>query len=326
MKKNAAETVENVKGALNTKIKVLLEELRKLLDTTPNKNLIPMADDKINKIIYELQSLVARMPSAVQTIQPVPAKADDSETKKAPAFFRKNLDYGDISTSKKFDIIGRELIEKEATIRGEAVRECPFGLPIPEACANVGEAINRMAPSEENKQIIKANRIVYAYHKTCKQCPYTDKILSEHKKVDCNFGDTAAGQKSVSFRGSPIYPSTFYGVGLDGLYGYPLGYYADNAESRNLFFGLFSLLGFNTTKELIKLADEYDKSGQEEKTEILDNLLKKLQAIKEEYKDTFEKIEKYLVRYRENYAVEKDEPGLLYESSDAWFGPRKINK
>jgi len=97
MNKKAAETVENIKGALNTRIKTALEELRKLLDTTPSKNLSPVANDKINKIIYELQSLVARIPAIAPAptapTTPAPAKADDSDTK-VPAFFRKNLDYG----------------------------------------------------------------------------------------------------------------------------------------------------------------------------------------------------------------------------------------
>lgn len=98
MEKNAAETIENVKGALNTRIKTALEELRKLMDTTPSKNLSPVINDKINKIIYELQSLVAKIPAAPATgttapAAPATARADDADTK-VPAFWRKNLDYG----------------------------------------------------------------------------------------------------------------------------------------------------------------------------------------------------------------------------------------
>lgn len=222
--------------------------------------------------------------------------------------------------------VADETIEKEATIRGEGVRDCPFGLPVPDACNNVGDAINRMAPAEENDKIKKANRLVYAYHKACKNCPYADKILPDYSKVDCSFGDTAAGKKSIPFTGSPLYPQTFHGIGLDGLYGFPLGFYADNNESRNLFFGLFSLLGHATTEELVKLADKYDAGGETEKAEILDTLLKKLQSIKEEYKDTFEKVEKYLKEYRLQYEQDRDDTGLLWELSDAWFGPRQVNR
>jgi len=218
---------------------------------------------------------------------------------------------------------------KKATIRGKNVRACPFGLPIPEACENAGKSIIRMAPIEDEKELEevgKANRLVYAYHKECRNCPYADKILEEHGKVDCDFGDTAAGKRVPAFKGSPLYPQTFHGIGLDGLYGYPLGFYADNNESRNLFFGLFSLLGFSTVEELIKLGDKYDKAGDEEKADILDSLLEKLSRVKAEYADTFDKIEKYLAEYRQKYEDKRADTGLLWELSDAWFGPRQVNR
>ena len=224
------------------------------------------------------------------------------------------------------EVLDEEPIEKEATIRGDSVRMCPFGLPIPDACENVGDAINRMAPIKDKPNLSKANKLIYTYHKTCSQCPYADKILKDFNKVDCDFGDTAAGRPSQPFRGSPLYPNTFVGIGLDGLYGYPLGFYADNNESRNLFFGLFSMLGSATAEEMIKLADKYDSCGEEEKAEILDSLLEKLESIKEEYKDTFEKIEKYLEEYREKYAEERNDTGLLWELADSWFGPRQVNR
>jgi len=222
--------------------------------------------------------------------------------------------------------------KKLAIIRGDEIRGCPFGLPIVDACENAGKSVDRMAPltniEEEGQRdnVAKANRLVYAYHKDGKTCPYADKILKSHNKVDCDFGDTGAGQHSTSFRGSPLYPQTFQGIGLDGLYGYPLGFYADNNESRNLFFGLFSLLGFSRPEELIKLADKYDESGEDEKADILDKLLRKLQSTKENHKETFAKIEKYLEDYRDKYEKERTDTGLLWELSDAWFGPRQVNR
>lgn len=221
---------------------------------------------------------------------------------------------------------------KLAIIRGEEVRDCPFGLPITKACQNAGEAIHRMAPlsstedEEEQQKIIKANKMVYVYHKTGERCPYADKIMEVHNKVDCDFADTGEGLQSTPFRGSPLYPSTFYGIGLDGLYGYPLGFYADNNESRNLFFGLFSLLGYGTKEELIKLADEYDKADELEKADIVDGLVKKLKDMKDKYGKTFDKVEKYLSKYRQKYEAERADPGLLWELSDAWFGPRQVNR
>lgn len=230
----------------------------------------------------------------------------------------------------------KDIIVKEANIRGLNVRSCPFGLPIPEACNNAGDSVKRMAPididkdpeieKEEDRDLAKANRLVYAYHKECKKCPYADKILEEQKKVDCDFGDTAEGFGSAPFIGSPLYPQTFSGIGLDGLYGYPLGFYADNNESRNLFFGLFSMLGFAKIEDLVKLGDDYDKCGEEDKADLMDKLLNKLQIIKNQYKDEFEKIEDYLAEYRQKYENKRADSGLLWQLSDAWFGSRQVNR
>lgn len=221
------------------------------------------------------------------------------------------------------------VVVKESTIRGKNVRNCPFGLPIPEGCENAGNSIVRMAPVEDDSEldeVAKANRLVYAYHKECRKCPYADKILDEYGKVDCDFGDTAAGKRVPAFRGSPLFPQTFHGIGLDGLYGYPLGFYADNNESRNLFFGLFSLLGFNTIEKINKLGDKYDKCNNKEKTDMLNDLLNKLRDIKEEYTDTFDKIEEYLAQYRQKYEDKRMDSGLLYQLADEWFGSRQVNR
>jgi hypothetical protein len=222
---------------------------------------------------------------------------------------------------------------KLAIIRGEDVRECPFGLPIIDACKYIGDGIHRMAPldaagndKEEKEKIKKANNIVYAYQKTGERCPYADKLLETHNKVDCDFGDTGEGFHGTPFRGSPLYPQTFHGIGLDGLYGYPLGFYADNNESRNLFFGLFSFLGHNTVDELVKLADTYDKKGESDKADIVDNLVNKLQDIRNTHKEAFDKIEKYLAAYRDKYEANRADTGLLWQLSDAWFGPRQVNR
>jgi len=169
---------------------------------------------------------------------------------------------------------------KTGTIRGEGVRKCPFGLLILDGCKCAGQSIRRLSPlsekksDEENEKIASTNKLVYAYTKENKQCAFADEILENNNKVECNFGDAAEGFSSTNFRGSPLYPQTFFGIGLDGLYGYPLGYYADNNESRNLFLGLFSLQGSLTYEQIIKLADDYDKSGEKEKADLLDVFLK----------------------------------------------------
>jgi hypothetical protein len=217
------------------------------------------------------------------------------------------------------------MTKKTAVIRGKDVRKCPFGLPIPQACLNAGNSVHRMAPSEDEESIKKANRLVYSFHKDCTECPFADKVLKNHQMVDCDFGDTGEGQTDPNFVGSPLYPQTFHGTGLSGLYGYPLGFYADNNESRNIFFGLFSLLGSANVEEMIKLADEYDRC-KSNKVDILDTLLNKISDIKSAHPETFEKIEKYLSEYRQKYEDNRSDTGLLWDLTDAWYGPRQTNR
>lgn len=245
------------------------------------------------------------------------------DTKKKPSFWRSNLDYGE---SKLIDQdTGHEELEKEAVIRGDNIRDCPFKLPIPYACKCVGSAIYRMAPTKDNETIKKANRLVYAYHKECKQCPFADKILDNYEKVDCDFGDTGQGMESTPFRGSPLYPQLFQGMSLTGLYGYPLSFYGDNNTSRNLFFGLFSMLGRCTIEEMIKLAEKYEERGEEEKAYIINNLLDKLSKIREKYQDTFDKLKNYLEKYRIKQQKGRIDTGMLWELAQKSWGPKQIS-
>lgn len=223
---------------------------------------------------------------------------------------------------------------KLAVIRDDDLRGCPFGLPVTEACVHAGDSVHRMAPvdvvkdDDKQKRLKKANMVVYAHHKTGKRCPYADKVLPEHDKVDCDFGDTGQGQRSVPYRGSPLYPQTFQGIGLDGLYGYPLGFYADNNESRNLFFGLFSFLGSQEIEQLVKLADEYDDSGDKDKANMVDEILSKLEDVRdiEEHAEALQTIESFLEEYRHKFDEERQDTGILFELAEKWFGPRQVNR
>ena len=235
---------------------------------------------------------------------------------------------GDMTNEKRKKI-------KLAIIRDDDLRGCPFGLSIPNGCKYVGKAIHRMAPlsaaesdDKKKEQLKKANGLIYVYHKTGQHCSFADKILENHDKVDCDFGDTGQGQNSAPFVGSPLYPQTFSGIGLDGLYGYPLGFYADNNESRNLFFGLFSFLGSEKPKELIKLANKYDESGETEKADIIDKILDEIESVrdKEEFGEKIQDIENFIDKYKEIYENERQDAGLLYELADKWFGPRQVNR
>jgi hypothetical protein len=75
-------------------------------------------------------------------------------------------------------------------------------------------------------------------------------------KVDCDYGDTAAGTRSSNWQGSPLYPQQFNSMMLSGLYSKPLGWYSDNESARNLFMGLFSYLGKAEYTNMIKLCND----------------------------------------------------------------------
>jgi hypothetical protein len=223
---------------------------------------------------------------------------------------------------------------KLAVIRDKKIKPCPFGLPVIGACKYAGDAVHRMAPldatddEEKKERLKKANTLVYIHHKTGNKCPFADKILEDHGKVDCDFGDTGQGQPHVPYRGSPLYPQTFTGIGLDGLYGYPLGFYADNNESRNLFFGLFSFLGSEKPKELIKLADKYDESGDNERADIIDEILETIESVRdsEELEEKMLDIESFLDKHRQEYEKGRTDTGLLFELAERWFGPRQVSR
>lgn len=150
-------------------------------------------------------------------------------------------------------------MKKRAWIRGpEKLKQCPFGLPITLGCENAGDAILHMCPleavpEEKRAAVAEANKRVYLHSKTGSRCVYAQAVMKEGNAVNCDFGDTGAGMNVPAFSGSPLYAQTFSGIGLDGLYAFPLGFYADNNESRNLFQGLFSLLGEHAP-EIIRTA------------------------------------------------------------------------
>lgn len=137
-------------------------------------------------------------------------------------------------------------------------QQCPFGLPIVGSCQYAGSSVTYMCPlNSVNKDkrglIKKANKRVYVYQKDNTRCIYATSIMEKLKAVNCDFGDTGQGMHAPAFQGSPLYPQTFSGIGLSGLYAFPLGFYADNNESRNLFQGLFSLVG-KENMDIIKAA------------------------------------------------------------------------
>lgn len=152
-------------------------------------------------------------------------------------------------------------MRKRSWIRGrDKLKQCPFGLPITLACRHAGDSVThmcplQMVPDEKREAVAGANKRVYLHGKTGSRCIYAQAVMEEAEAVNCDFGDTGAGMGAPAFSGSPLYAQTFSGIGLDGLYAFPLGFYADNNESRNLFHGLFSLLGEDEA-DMVKRAED----------------------------------------------------------------------
>jgi len=187
-------------------------------------------------------------------------------------------------------------IKKKCYIRSDTKgdRQCPFGLPITGGCNYAGNCVAHMCPlemvpEERREQTKKANQRVYIYHKTNSRCLYAADIIEGKDAVNCDFGDVGAGMHAPAFQGSPLYAQTFAGIGLDGLYAFPLGFYADNNQSRNLFEGLFSLIGTEHGK-LVKeaLSKEIKRkleTGEKLTTEERLDLENKMDACKRKFED-----------------------------------------
>jgi len=225
-------------------------------------------------------------------------------------------------------------MKKRAFIRGNDTKSCPFGLNIPSACGCVGGAIHNMTPldavkDEDKKQTLaKANKLVYLYGKDGNDCPFMDQVLENHNKVDCDWGDTGEGQKSVPMIGSPLFVKTFEGVGADTLQAFPLGFYSSDSPSRNMFFGMFSFLGSKEVDEIVKIADKYDECGEKEKSDKIDALVEKIEEVRseEDFEKMLQEIEEVLGEYREEHQDKRKDSGLLRGLADKYWGPRQYNE
>lgn len=112
---------------------------------------------------------------------------------------------------------------RHASIRKDNLpkeQRCPFGLPIPNSCMYVGEAIFDMEPWR--KAEVKQNKRIYNRTRTHVRCPYAAQIIEEKNAVDCNYGTSTEGRTTPKmYRGSPIYPKLFEGfnsINLDRNY------------------------------------------------------------------------------------------------------------
>jgi hypothetical protein len=200
----------------------------------------------------------------------------------------------------------------------EGSKRCPFGLPIPEGCEHAGDSVSYMCPAEavpedKGESVEKANKRVYIHYKTDSRCLYASNIIRGKGAVNCNFGDTGAGTHIPTLSGSPLYPQTFSGIGLDGLYAFPLGFYADNNESRNLFQGLFSLVG-SDVYEIIKEAVAVD--------ELLKSIAEKLENNEPLTTEEQLYLTECVSQCRQDYEGDRTDSAKAYELAEKW-NPRK---
>lgn len=142
-------------------------------------------------------------------------------------------------------------IVKLAMIRKDNEDACPFGLSIPFGCKSAGELVDKMAPitvmgedstEEEKQSIIAANNHLLKWKSPGTPCKYADKIIGSKDAVECDWGTNTAGEAGgAALEGSPWYYKHFSGIGLDGLYSYPLGYFSDDSIDRGMYTGMFSI-------------------------------------------------------------------------------------
>lgn len=175
-------------------------------------------------------------------------------------------------------------MKKCCNIRSEKNTKCPFGLPINTACKNVGMAVKIMGAIEnEDDELRNANLKIYLYYKNGKECPFAVNIM-DNGAVNCNFDDSASGFKNPLFEGSSLYPQTFTGINVDNLYGYPLGFSNEGDVSRNIPYGILSLVGTTNNFELIKnsVSDEiFNKISKD--GDLSGDEIDQLKTILEEY-------------------------------------------
>lgn len=178
----------------------------------------------------------------------------------------------------------------------EAITTCPYGLPITSACNDVGDAVLTMSPLENfaggamAKQVQQKNRVIYHTQKVGERCPFANEILEKFNKVDCSWGDTAAGEGTSYLTPSPLYPRTFIGDGLEpgspnkgqDIFD-PRMYFDAPERGIDVPYGLFSIFS-NRSNELgiIRVAEKY--------TNKFPNIKDKLALLRDKYFDTLKLI------------------------------------
>lgn len=197
-------------------------------------------------------------------------------------------------------------MKKLSVIRGDSVpsiwsddtsmSKCPYGLDITAACSDVGDAILTMTPLENfsggalSKQVIQKNRVIYHTQKLGERCPFANEIMEKFNKVDCSWGDTAAGEGVHYLTPSPLYPRTFIGDGLEpgtpnkgqNIYD-PRMYFDAPERGVDVPFGLYSIFSSHSNElGIIRIAEKY--------TNKIVNIRDKLASLRDKYFNTLKSI------------------------------------
>lgn len=124
---------------------------------------------------------------------------------------------------------------KSGSIRKDDLSQdqrCPFGLPIPDGCKNVGDLIYDM---DEDPEEFAKNKIIFEKYELGHECPFATQILENNDAVNCNYGTPNQGREIPDlYRGSPIYPKLWEGFNTLNL---------DRSYYQHRDFGNYSFYG-----------------------------------------------------------------------------------
>jgi hypothetical protein len=156
---------------------------------------------------------------------------------------------------------GGKKIVRLAVIRSNTDKMCPFGLVVPDACSCAGKLVDQMQPVlrvdpdgfdtlliKEKKsllQVVRSNMSVLSWSEDepC-HCKYANAVMDEKHKVECNFGDQAAGLGHADWTGFPSYTQYFAG----GYSSVPIGFYSEHPV-RNQIGNLEALVSGSFAKD-----------------------------------------------------------------------------
>jgi hypothetical protein len=180
-------------------------------------------------------------------------------------------------------------MKKLSIIRGKDVVSCPYGLPIIEACCNIGDNILKMQvlnemPDDKIKQAINNNHIIYMTQQIGERCVFANEIMKKYNKVDCSYGDSAAGEGVSYLNPSPFAPSIYISQRPDMPNTQqnitdPRLFFDEPGRGIDVPFGLFSVFADKyNQQELIKLANA-------KTTNNLPNIVDKIGTLKGKYFD-----------------------------------------